>query len=167
MMTSVLTAEPDLLDEEYANLAHTRRLLRRIQAFGERAAEAADLRPRQYQLLLMLRGLATDRDASVSDLADWLQVRHQTAVGLVDRMAGRGLVERRPDPDDGRRVLVTLTNDGRLALRELARQHRDELRSLAPSLVDALRHVLEPTRALAARDSVFDGLAARRAQPAP
>ena len=136
--------EPDLSDDEYTSLAQTRRLLRRIQSFSERAAEAAGLRPRQYQLLLMLRGLAKDRDASVSDLADWLQVRHHTAVGLVDRMASRGLLERRPDPLDGRRVLVTLTNEGQIALRELAVQHRDELRTLAPSLLDALRHVVEP-----------------------
>jgi DNA-binding MarR family transcriptional regulator len=134
----------DLSDDEYASLARTRRMLRRIQAFSERAAAEADLRPRQYQLLLMLRGLAQDRDASVSDLADWLQVRHHTAVGLVDRMANRGLIERRTDPLDGRRVLVTLTNQGRTALRGLALRHRDELRVLAPSLLDALRHVLEP-----------------------
>ena len=136
--------EHDLSDDDYTSLAQTRRLLRRIQAFSERAAEAAGLRPRQYQLLLMLRGLARDHDASVSDLADWLQVRHHTAVGLVDRMANRGLLERRPGPLDGRRVLVTLTEQGEIALRGLAVQHRDELRALAPSLLDALRHVLDP-----------------------
>jgi DNA-binding MarR family transcriptional regulator len=136
--------ERDLSDDEYTSLAQTRRLLRRIQAFSERAAEAAGLRPRQYQLLLMLRGLARDRDASVSDLADWLQVRHHTAVGLVDRMASRGLLTRQPDPRDGRRVLVTLTEEGQIALRALAVQHRDELRTLAPGLLDALRRVAEP-----------------------
>jgi DNA-binding MarR family transcriptional regulator len=137
--------ERDLSDDEYASLAQTRRVLRRMQAFSERAAETADLRPRQYQLLLMLRGLVKDgQDASVSDLADWLQVRHHTAVGLVDRMSSRGLIERRPDPGDGRRVLVTLTDSGRVALRQLAIPHRDELRVLAPSLLDALRHVVDP-----------------------
>jgi DNA-binding MarR family transcriptional regulator len=136
--------ESDLSDDEYASLAQTRRLLRRMQAFSERAAEAAGLRPRQYQLLLMLRGLPAEREVSISDLADWLQVRHHTVVGLVDRMAGRGLLERQSDPSDGRRVLVRLTSNGRLALRALAVQHRDELRTLAPSLLEALRHLLEP-----------------------
>ena len=105
-------SEADLSDDEYASLAQTRRVLRRIQAFSERAAAGAGLRPRQYQLLLMLRGLAKDGDATVSDLAEWLQVRHHTAVGLVDRMVSRGLIERQSDPLDGRRVLVTLTNRG-------------------------------------------------------
>jgi DNA-binding MarR family transcriptional regulator len=59
-------------------------------------------------------------------------------------MAGRGLLERQSDPSDGRRVLVRLTSNGRLALRALAVQHRDELRTLAPSLLEALRHLLEP-----------------------
>ena len=141
---SMQGAPADLSDREYTSLAYTRRLLRRIQAFGERAAESSGLRPRQYQLLLMLRGLAADHGASVTDLAEWLQVRHHTAVGLVDRMAARGLLARQADPVDGRRVLVTLTSDGRLALRSLAVQHRDELTALAPSLVDALRQLLEP-----------------------
>ena len=143
---SVQLRAPDLSDDAYTSLAETRRLLRRIHAFSERAAEAVGLRPRQYQLLLMLRGLATDRDASVSDLAEWLQVRHHTAVGLVDRMVSRGLLERQSDPLDGRRVLVTLTDRGRMALSGLAVQHRDELRALAPSLVHALQHVLEAGR---------------------
>jgi DNA-binding MarR family transcriptional regulator len=140
------TLERDLSDDDYASLAKTRRLLRRMQAFSERAAEVAGLRPRQYQLLLMLRGLPDQRDASVSDLADWLQVRHHTAVGLVDRMVNRGLLERHSDPLDGRRVLVKLTHEGRVALHGLAMQHRDELRALAPSLLEALRHLLEPPR---------------------
>jgi DNA-binding MarR family transcriptional regulator len=134
----------DVSDNEYTSLAETRRVLRHIQAFSERAAEAAGLRPRQYQVLLMLRGLAPEHGASVSDLAEWLQVRHHTAVGLVDRMANRGLLQRQPDVLNGRRVLVSLTDDGRIALRALALQHRNELRALAPRLLEALRHVLEP-----------------------
>jgi DNA-binding MarR family transcriptional regulator len=142
----------DLSDDDYANLAETRRLLRRYQAFSERAAEAAGLQPRQYQLLLMLRGLAPKAEASVTELADWLQVRHHSAVGLIDRMEGRGLVERATDPSDGRRVLVRLTGEGRAALRRLALQHRDELRALAPGLMQTLHRVVEAQAALTASD---------------
>ncbi|MDQ6673978.1 MAG: MarR family winged helix-turn-helix transcriptional regulator [Chloroflexota bacterium] len=104
--------------------------------------EAAGLEPRQYQLLLMVRGLAPTGQASVSELADWLQVRHHSAVGLVDRMGERGLVERHADSADGRRVLIKLTQAGRAALSRLALQHRDELRSLAPSLIEALQQAV-------------------------
>jgi DNA-binding MarR family transcriptional regulator len=136
-------ARRDLSDDEYASLAHARRLLRRYQAFSERAAEAAGLEPRQYQVLLMLRGLAPNAEASVSELADWLQVRHHSAVGLIDRMTSRALVRRERDAHDRRRVLVSLTREGRSALKDLALQHRDELRALAPSLVETLRQVVE------------------------
>lgn len=133
------TVAADLSDADYTNLAETRRLLRRYIAFSERAAEAAGLEPRQYQLLLALRGLGRDGAASISELADWLQLRHHSAVGLVDRMQLRGLVNRRPDPLDGRRVLVEFTPTGRAALASLAVQHREELRRAAPALIHVLR----------------------------
>jgi DNA-binding MarR family transcriptional regulator len=136
-------APRDLSDEDYASLAQTRRLLRHFQAFSERAASEAGLEPRQYQLLLMLRGLAPESEASVSDLAEWLQVRHHSAVGLIDRMEARDLVQRTTDPRDGRRVLVTLTRAGRAALRGLAVQHRDELQAIGPDLLETLRRVVE------------------------
>ena len=139
----------DLADADYANLATTRRLLRGYLAFSERAAEATGLEPRQYQALLMLRGLTPSGLASVSDLADWLQVRHHSAVGLVDRMQARALVRREPDPGDGRRVLVRLTSGGRSILASLAVLHRDELRRVAPDLLRALHAVTAPTNPVA------------------
>jgi DNA-binding MarR family transcriptional regulator len=142
-----MTRNPqDLSDRDYANLAETRRLLRRYLAFSERVAQTAGLEPRQYQLLLMLRGLGRDGVASVSELADWLQVRHHSAVGLVDRMAERGLLERRRDALDGRRVLVGLTPDGHSALKGLAVLHRSELRRLAPSLLTSFEQLLSGTQ---------------------
>ena len=139
---------PDLSDDEYANLAQTRVLLRRYQAFSERAAAAAGLEARHYLVLLMLRGLTLDAEASVSDFADWLQVRHHSAVGLIDRMEARGLVRRAIDPRDGRRVRVSMTREGRAALRGLALRHRDELRTIAPGLRETLRRVVDAQAAL-------------------
>jgi DNA-binding MarR family transcriptional regulator len=51
----------------------------------------------------------------------------------------RGLVTRRPDPLDGRRVLVEFTPTGRAALVSLAVQHREELRRTAPALIEVLQ----------------------------
>ena len=42
---------------------------------------------------------------------------------LVDRLAGRGLVERRTDPADGRGVRLSLTAAGRARQREIGRRH--------------------------------------------
>jgi DNA-binding MarR family transcriptional regulator len=132
----------DLSEAEYASLARFRYLLRRYLAFSERAATAAGLESRQYQLLLALRA-RPHAAASVTELAEALQVQHHSAVGLIDRTSARGLVERQPDPEDGRRVLVVLTPTGRAALTNLAVQHREELRRVAPDLVEAIRDTLD------------------------
>jgi DNA-binding MarR family transcriptional regulator len=42
---------------------------------------------------------------------------------LADRLAERGFVERRPDPADGRSVLLSLTEAGRAVQRQIGRQH--------------------------------------------
>jgi DNA-binding MarR family transcriptional regulator len=128
--------------DEYRSLASFRLQLLAYLAFSERAAAVAGLEPRQYQLLLMLRGLTPDGQASVSEIAEWLHVRHHSAVGLVDRAALRGMVERQQDATDRRRVLVALTRTGREALADLALAHREELRRQAPELVRALLRVV-------------------------
>jgi DNA-binding MarR family transcriptional regulator len=50
--------------------------------------------------------------ATVSDLAAHLGVTRQAASQLVDELAAKGYVERRPHPDDGRARLVVLTERG-------------------------------------------------------
>src|SRR5271170_7257715 len=42
---------------------------------------------------------------------------------LVDRLADRGLVERQPDPADGRSVLLALTEAGRAVQHQIGRRH--------------------------------------------
>jgi DNA-binding MarR family transcriptional regulator len=59
---------------------------------------------------------------SVSDLAAKERVRHQSMTQTVTDLEADGFVERRPDPGDRRRVLVSLTKPGRRALEEDRRQ---------------------------------------------
>jgi DNA-binding MarR family transcriptional regulator len=54
----------------------------------------------------------TPSGATVSDLAAHLGVTRQAAGQLVDELAGKGYVERRPHPEDGRARLVVLTDKG-------------------------------------------------------
>jgi DNA-binding MarR family transcriptional regulator len=55
---------------------------------------------------------------SVSDLAFAERVRPQSMAQTVTDLEGDGLVARAPDPDDGRRALVSLTEAGLTELRE-------------------------------------------------
>ena len=127
-----------LTDADYRTLAGFRRGLRVFLRFSEGAAGAAGLTPRQYQALLAVRG-APGRRLTVGALARELEVRHHSAVGLVDRLCARRLLRRHADPADRRRVEVSTTAWGDRALARLADAHRAELVGLAPTLRALLR----------------------------
>ena len=86
-----------------------------------------------------------DRDGpqSVSELAAGARMRPQSMAQTVRELEERGLVERRPDPTDGRRAFIELTDAGREAL-EADRRHRDGwlARVLEAELTDAERTLL-------------------------
>jgi DNA-binding MarR family transcriptional regulator len=62
--------------------------------------------------------------ASVSDLASREGVKPQSMAQTVGDLQDEGLVSRRPDPADGRRILVELTAAGTSAL-QADRAHRE------------------------------------------
>jgi DNA-binding MarR family transcriptional regulator len=123
-----------LSNADYQLLAQLRYLLRCFAAFSEAAARRAGLSAQQHQALLAVRGFPGRARVSVGELAERLQLRHHSAVGLIDRLAARGLLRRHYDRRDRRRVLVTLTPRGQARLARLSRAHREELARLAPLL---------------------------------
>ena len=123
---------------DYRTLAGFRYLLRRFLAFSEAAARAAGLTPQQHQALLAIKGFPHGEDVTIHDLATQLCVRHHSAVELVDRLEGSGLVVRRHDPADRRRVLLTLTAAAEARLADLSATHLEELRRLRPALAEIL-----------------------------
>ena len=124
---------------DYEALAKFRYELRKFQAFSKAAAHKAGLTPQQHQALLIIRGFSSRDPVSVGDLAEFLLIRHHTAVGLVDRMSKLGLLIRIVDQADARRALVKLTKDGERRLRKLSRIHLEELRAIAPALTKILK----------------------------
>jgi DNA-binding MarR family transcriptional regulator len=105
-------------------------------------AAARDLRVMFSRLRRQLRGLATDDDltpsqtavlirlwkegaSSASVLAGAEGVRPQSMAAIVAALEQRGLIERTPDPEDGRRQLISLTEAGRQR-GESNRQVREE-----------------------------------------
>jgi DNA-binding MarR family transcriptional regulator len=131
----------DLSQQDYETLAAFRHLLRRFAAFSEAEARAVGLTAQQHQALLAIKG-SPGRDAvGVNDIAAHLLIRHNTAVELVDRLADAQWVRRLPDPTDGRRILVALTERGKRVLRDLAVIHQRELRSIRSTLLRLLKQV--------------------------
>ena len=116
------------------NLARFRYALRKFLCFSDTVARRAGLTPQQHQLLLGVAGFTNKDAATVGEIAEFLQVRHHSAVGLVDRAEAAGLVRREVNPDDQREVHVTLTADGSRKLRTLMSLHRTQLSGLRRSL---------------------------------
>ncbi|HEY7112987.1 MAG TPA: MarR family winged helix-turn-helix transcriptional regulator [Thermoanaerobaculia bacterium] len=117
---------PGLTDSDYERLARWRYALRRFLRHSEIADRRAGVSPVQYQLLVSVRGFP-EGHPRIADLAEWLQIAHQSAVGLVDRCARAGLVRRAADRRDRRGVRVVLTPRGRRVLEALALEHLSEI----------------------------------------
>ena len=108
-------------------LAQFRYRLRLFLRFSEHAARAGGVTPQQHQLLLGVAGYTGKGWATISDLAEFLQERHNAVVGLVERAVRRGLVTKKAIARDHRFVHVALTPQGRKILGKLAKLHRREL----------------------------------------
>ena len=126
---------------DYRTLAAFRFAMRGFLSFSEAAARAAGLTPRQHQALLGIKAAPVPGRASVSDLASYLVLRHNSTVGLVDRLEAAGLVVRALDPENHRRVLVQLTAAGERCLADLSTSHLAELERIRPELQSLLSRI--------------------------
>lgn len=123
------------LDEaDFARLLQLRTGLRRFLRWSDQQAKAAGLTPAKHQLLLAVRGHPNPAGPTVGEIADYLLLRHHSAVGLIDRAAADGLVKRTRDSDSKSVVRVTLTAKGIRKLDGLSEAHLEELAHLAPTM---------------------------------
>jgi len=132
----------DLSMADYRALAEFRFQFRRFLHFSEQAVREAGLVPQQHLLLLALKGLPAGRKATISEVAERLQLRHHSTVELIDRLVGRGLIKRSRDEADQRRVIIHLTSQGEQVLQKLSLLHRHELQLAGPAFVRALGALL-------------------------
>ena len=127
--------------DDYENLAEFRYALRCFLHFSENAAETAGLTMQQHQVLLFIIGYPGREQVTIGELAGRLQIRHHSAVGLVNRLEEQGLVERIHNNEDRRQVFISLTEKGVGVLKGLASMHREELRHLGPQLCTMLEQI--------------------------
>ncbi len=127
---------------DYHALAELRYQIRRFLRFSEQAARAANIEPQQYQLLLAVKGLPEEKKPTIGELAERLQIQHNSTVELINRMVEHHLVERQRAEDDQRHVMITLTPQGEAILQHLALYHQTELQTSGPALLNALQSIL-------------------------
>jgi DNA-binding MarR family transcriptional regulator len=125
---------------DYRALADFRYHIQRYLDFSDKAARAAGIEPKQYQLLLAIKGLPDDEEPTVSALSQRLRSRHHSAVELINRAEANGFVSR---TRIGQRVHVGLTRKGERVLARAVEERLQELRVAGPVLVKALQELTE------------------------
>jgi len=126
---------------QYEALAAFRYALRRFLHFSEQAAHEAGLTPQQHQALLAIKGFPGRDQVTVGELAERLQLRHHSTVGLIDRLAVEKLVVRTPSTQDHRQVFVQLTSLGETLLARLSTAHHRQLQRIGPELGQLLQRL--------------------------
>jgi DNA-binding MarR family transcriptional regulator len=148
-----LAAASDLELAARLRLAITRTARRLRQEAG------TDLSPSQ---LAALATIERHGPLAPSDLAERERIRRPTATRVLSRLVEAGLVERIPDPADGRSAIVSVSSEGRALLRRLRRRKTaylaTRIRDLPPQDLSALARATEVLESILARDA--DGEAA-------
>jgi DNA-binding MarR family transcriptional regulator len=139
-----MAAGRTLSDRDYARLLAVRSRLRRFEHWSAEQAGTQDLTASQHQLLLAVRGHEGDAGPTIGDVAEYLMVKHNTAVGLVDRTVEAGLLARTRDAVDHRIVRLRLTRTGARRLAALSAAHLEELSRLSPLFEGLLSDLREP-----------------------
>ena len=122
-MTTPITTDPVLkpgVKAPYELVCSTTFLLKRLGMLakerGMEAYEAIGANPFHYSVLAVLEEGARDTQAKI---ADALGYDRSWLVGLLDELEEAGFIDRKRDPEDRRRHLVSLTPAGKKRLAQL------------------------------------------------
>jgi len=132
---------PALTRDDYESLAGFRYLLRRFLRFSKDFLRHANLNPEQYEALLAIKAFQSPDGLTISQLSERLQVRHHSAVNIVDRLVAQKLISRQTATHDRRRRHVQLTAKGEKTIDELATAHRKEIRVRSIEMIKALERL--------------------------
>ncbi len=107
---------PDLDVAPLQVLSRVSRLARHLDLARREAFAAHDLEPGEFDVLAALRRAGKPYALPPSQLLSPTLVTSGTMTNRIDRLEQKGLVNRTPDPSDGRGVLVELTSSGKSAV---------------------------------------------------
>jgi DNA-binding MarR family transcriptional regulator len=136
-----------LTELEYLALGEFRYQLRRFLRNMEEETRLMGANPQQYQLVLAIKGLPKDREPTITQLAERMQLNHNSMVELADRCEEQNLLRRTRSATDRRQVSLSITAEGEALLRKLGVAARQELRDAGPTLVKAILHLTGDGRA--------------------
>jgi DNA-binding MarR family transcriptional regulator len=138
----VPAVKKSLQSKDYAALGAFRYAMRKfLRVSKDVVAARAKLTPEQYEALLAIKSGSGGNGMTVGEISERLQVKHHTAVSLLDKLEARKLATRKRAAADRRTVNVQLTKAGASLLARLAAIHRRELQQRTPEIINALRRL--------------------------
>lgn len=120
-------------------LVEFRHTLRGFLFFSEEAAAEEGIHAQQYQLMQVVFAAT---EPTIAYVAERMYLRHNSAVELVGRAVEEGLLLRKRDLIDARRVVLKLTPRGERILMRLVDRHLVELERIGPQIKLALEKVM-------------------------
>lgn len=131
-----------MMPEDYEALAQLRYLGRKFLRFSKDFLRSkCGLNPEQYEALLAIKAFP-DNKLTIAQLSERLQVRHHSAINIVDRLSARKLITRKAAEPDRRARYVELTAEGGSLIEELALTHHRELCERSDEMIEALKRIL-------------------------
>ncbi|WP_240665927.1 MarR family winged helix-turn-helix transcriptional regulator [Agromyces sp. LHK192] len=116
-------------------MSRLRRAANRLSRLRADAFESAGLASWEFDVLAALRREEPPHELSPAQLISATMIGSAAMTNRLDNLVKRGLVERHPNPRDGRSVLVRITPEGTTrvddAMRSLAEREAVELRGLS------------------------------------
>jgi DNA-binding MarR family transcriptional regulator len=133
---------PEIDSSPIAVVGRISRLARELEARLEPVYREHGLEGGLYDLLATLRRSGPPYRLRPSELTGTLMLTSSGTTKRLDRLESAGLIERTPDPDDRRGVLITLTEAGRQRVDATTEAHMANERRLLGGLTDADRRQL-------------------------
>lgn len=118
------------------------RLTTVIEDFNSIFIRLPSVRRFNFSTLSVLHTLARGGPMRLTDLLATEQLKQPALTSLVAKLEQDGLLERRPDPTDGRAMLLSLTREGRQIVRSRHANRVAKLSRLVDQLTDEERAVL-------------------------
>lgn len=107
----------------YEQLAEFRYKVRKHIRVSEAAARRAGITPKQYQLMLAIKGYPGRDYATPTELAEQLQITKHACAELIQRSETNGLVHKIENKRDARSVIVSISSRGMKKLNKITAIH--------------------------------------------
>lgn len=130
--TAAFPAHDDRID--YGIIAAWRSTLRDFMTSSKAILKEHNVTSMQYQAMLAVRISEEPEGITVNGLAASLGIRHNSAVGLINRLEAQGHIQRVRSQRDRRVAHLRITPEGEVVLKALAEAHRDQLSRIRPEM---------------------------------